>query len=111
MRKHLLWAVLAGLALRLFLIWRYPMVAGDTAIYEELARNWLDHGVYGLWLYGHLTPVDLRAPGYPAFLAAVFSVFGRSQLAVMLAQVFVDLMTCLLTGALAAWLAPKSSRA
>ncbi len=107
MRKHLIGAVLVGLALRLFFVWRFAMVSGDTAIYEQLARNWLDHGVYGLWINGQLTPVDMRAPGYPAFLAAVFSVFGRSQFAVMLAQVFVDLMTCLLTAALAAWLAPR----
>lgn len=111
MRKHLFGAVLLGLALRLFFVWRFPLVAGDTGIYEELARNWLDHGVYGLWLSGLLTPVDMRAPGYPAFLAAVFSVFGRSQLTVMLAQAFVDLMTCLLASAIAAWLAPRGSRA
>ena len=111
MRKHLFGAVLLGLVLRLFFIWRFPLVAGDTGIYEELARNWLDHGVYGLWLSGHLTPVDLRAPGYPAFLAAVFSMYGRSQLAVMLAQAFVDLLTCLLTSALAGWLVLRGSRA
>jgi 4-amino-4-deoxy-L-arabinose transferase-like glycosyltransferase len=104
-------AILLGLALRLFFVWRFPLVAGDTGIYEELARNWLDHGVYGLWLSGHLTPVDMRAPGYPAFLAAVFSLYGRSQLPVMLAQAFVDLLTCLLTSAIAAWLAPRGSRA
>jgi len=39
--KHLLPALLAGLALRLFFIWRFPFYSGDTAYYEELARNWL----------------------------------------------------------------------
>jgi 4-amino-4-deoxy-L-arabinose transferase-like glycosyltransferase len=111
MRKHLLGAVLLGLALRLFFVWRFPLIAGDTGIYEELARNWLDHSVYGLWLSGHLTPVDMRAPGYPAFLAAVISLFGRSLFAVMVVQAFLDLATCLLTSAIAAWLAPQGSRA
>ncbi|MBI3663546.1 MAG: hypothetical protein HY234_10935 [Acidobacteria bacterium] len=110
-RKHLLGAVLTGLALRLFFVWRFPAVAGDTGVYEELARNWLDHGIYGLWLNGQLTPVDLRAPGYPAFLAAIFATFGRARIAVMLVQVLVDLGTCLLTGAVTAWLAPVTSRA
>ncbi|MBI1740766.1 MAG: glycosyltransferase family 39 protein, partial [Candidatus Koribacter versatilis] len=110
MRKHLIGAVSIGLALRLFFVWRYPAVAGDTGIYEQLARNWLDHGIYGEWINGVLTPVDLRAPGYPAFLAAVFAVLGRSDVAVRLAQVFVDLITCLLAGGLAAWLAPEESR-
>ena len=109
-RKHLLGAVLTGLALRLFFVWRFAFVAGDTAIYEQLACNWLDHGMYGLWLNGALTPVDLRAPGYPAFLAAVFAVLGRSDVAVRLAQVFVDLLTCLLAGGIAAWLAPQKVR-
>jgi 4-amino-4-deoxy-L-arabinose transferase-like glycosyltransferase len=110
-RKQLLGALLLGFALRLFFVWRFPLIAGDTGIYAELARNWLDHGVYGLWLGGHLTPVDMRAPGYPAFLAAVFSVFGRSLFAVMVVQAFLDTLTCMLTSAIAAWLAPIGSRA
>ena len=40
---------------------------------------------------GHLTPVDMRVPGYPAFLAAIFAFFGQSTRAVMLAQAAVDL--------------------
>src|SRR5574341_2554878 len=110
MRKHLLGAVLAGLALRLFLVWKFPLIAGDTVIYDQLARNWLDHSVYGLWLNGTLVPVDMRVPGYPAFIAAVFSLFGRSLAALMVVQAFLDMLTCLLAGAIAAWLAPESSR-
>src|SRR5277367_6684446 len=64
-------ALVAGLALRLFFIWRFPFYSGDTKFYEELARNWLDHGVYGLCVRGALTAVDMRVPGYPAFLAAI----------------------------------------
>jgi len=109
-RKHLLGALLAGLALRLFFVWRFPTTAGDTAIYEELARNWLDHFVYGLTIKGQLVPADLRAPGYPAFLASIYLFFGRSQMAIMLAQVFVDLGTCLLTALLAAALVPEPWR-
>ena len=111
MLKKLLGAVFAALALRLIFVFCFPAGAGDTATYEQLARNWLDHGVYGLWLNGVLTPVDIRAPGYPAFLAAIFSVFGRSNVAVLLVQVFVDLLTCLLTGGIAAYLAPEKYRA
>jgi len=111
MRKHLLFAALAGLALRLLFVLRFPMGdAGDTPLYEELARNWLSHHVYGLFLYGHLMPVDLRAPGYPAFLALVYTLFGTSRLAVLLAQAALDLVTCLLIVALAARLAPQPVR-
>lgn len=106
-RKHLFWALLVGLALRLLFVWRFPTVAGDTLIYEQIARNWLEHGTYGLTLNGQVVPVDLRAPGYPSFLAIVSLLLGRSRVAVMLAQVVLDLGTCLLTAALAAALVPQ----
>ncbi len=110
MRKQALFAALVGLGVRLFFIWRFPSRVDDVAIYEQLARNWLDHHVYGLFLDGHLTPVDIRAPGYPAFLAAVYAVLGPSRLAVMLAQAALDLITCFLTAALAARVAPQAMR-
>ena len=47
--------------------------SGDAPFYIELAWNWLKNGVYGLEVNGQLMPVDVRVPGYPAFLAAVFT--------------------------------------
>jgi hypothetical protein len=104
-------AMAAGLALRLFFIWHFPFYSGDTKFYEELARNWLDHGVYGLYVRGALTEVDMRVPGYPAFLAAIYCVIGRSARVVMAAQAFVDLATCVLAALIAARLAPAPRRA
>lgn len=104
-------ALAAGLALRLFFIWRFPFYSGDTKFYEELARNWLDHGVYGLYVRGVLTPVDMRVPGYPTFLAAIYFAIGRSARAVMVVQAVVDLGTCVLAALIAARLAPVSRRA
>ena len=103
--KHLLPALLAGLALRLFIIWRFPFYSGDTAYYEELARNWLYHGVYGFYSHGQLLPSDARAPGYPAFLAAVCFLAGAGRQAVMLAQALLDLATCVLAAGIASRLA------
>ncbi len=111
MQKHLWCAALLGLGVRLLFVLGFPLhQAGDTPIYEELARNWLHHGVYGLALFGQLTPVDVRMPGYPAFLAAMDALLGPSHLAVMLAQAGLDLATCFLTVALAARLAPEALR-
>src|SRR5271154_4440132 len=101
----------AGLALRLFFIWRFPFYSGDTKFYEELARNWLYHGVYGLYIRGELTAVDVRVPGYPAFLAAIYFVMGRSARVVMVAQALVDSGTCVLAALIAARLGPGSRRA
>lgn len=109
MRGQLALAALTGLALRVFFVWRFPSEAGDTATYEALARNWLDHGVYGIFLDGRLTPTDLRPPGYPAFLALLYLLFGRTRFVVMAAQTVVDLVTCLLISILAARLLPQGA--
>jgi 4-amino-4-deoxy-L-arabinose transferase-like glycosyltransferase len=108
--NHLVAALLFGFALRLFFIIHFPFRAGDTKFYDELARNWLDHGVYGLFVHGQLVSVDMRVPGYPAFLAGVYAVFGRSSRAVMLVQAVVDLMTCVLTAMIAATIAPVPNK-
>ncbi|MGA8142467.1 MAG: hypothetical protein WB987_01085 [Candidatus Acidiferrales bacterium] len=107
---HLVAALLCGLALRFFFITRFPFYAGDTKFYEELARNWLDHGVYGLFIRGELIPVDQRVPGYPAFLAVVYSLFGRTRTAVMLAQAVIDLGSCVMAALIAARIAPAQKK-
>src|SRR6266446_9313438 len=99
--KHLLPALLAGLGLRLFFLWHFPFYSGDTAYYEELARNWLYHAVYGFYSHGQLLPSDARAPGYPAFLAGIYFLAGTGRQAVMLVQAFVDLATCVLAAGIA----------
>jgi 4-amino-4-deoxy-L-arabinose transferase-like glycosyltransferase len=110
LRRHAFVAIPAGLALRLLLLLQFPIAPDDGKMYLQLARNWADHHVYGLWLGGHLVPSDLRMPGYPAFLAAVGMVLGRSTLAISLSQAVVDLCTCFLTALLAVALAPQRAR-
>ena len=111
MRANVAAAVCAGLALRVYLVLKFPVAdTGDAPFYIELAWNWLKNGVYGFAVHGQLTPVDMRVPGYPAFLAAVFAVAGQSPRAAMLAQVVVDLATCFVIALIAARLAPESSR-
>ena len=108
--RHLVTALLCGLALRLYFIAHFPFYSGDTKFYEELARNWLDHGVYGLFVNGQLMPVDQRMPGYPAFLAAIYSVFGRTRIAVTFAQAAIDLATCLFAALIAGRIAPAARK-
>jgi hypothetical protein len=107
---HAALAALAGLVLRLFLVLRFPADSGDSAIYEELADNWLHEHVYGIFYAHGLTPSDMRVPGYPAFLALIDFVFRRGQVAIPLAQAFLDLGTCFLVAWLAWRLAPESCR-
>jgi hypothetical protein len=107
---HAFLAMLTGLALRLLFDLQFPAPAGDSGLYLQLARNWADHHIYGLWLNGQLAPTDLRMPGYPAFLAGVALVLGRSDRAIVLSQAGLDLCTCFLAAALAAALAPSAAR-
>jgi hypothetical protein len=110
-RVNIALATLSGLALRLYLVVKFPVAdTGDAPFYIELAWNWLKNGVYGFAVNGQLTPVDMRVPGYPAFLASVFAVAGQSTRAVMLAQIVVDLGTCFVVALIAARLAPQASR-
>jgi hypothetical protein len=107
---HAFLAIMVGLALRCLFVFWFPASAGDSEIYLQLARNWADHHVYGLWVNGNLVPTDLRMPGYPAFLAGVAIVFGRATRAIVLSQAVLDLATCLLAAALSAALAPAFAR-
>nr|HEV7954004.1 hypothetical protein [Candidatus Acidoferrales bacterium] len=107
---HLAAALLCGILLRWFFIAHFNPFAGDAKYYDELARNWLYHGVYGRSLHGQLLPSDERMPGYPAFLAAIYRTFGQSRAAVTSVQVVVDLMTCVLTALIGARLAPVGKR-
>jgi len=107
--KHLFPALLVGLGLRLLFIWQFPFASGDTPYYEELARNWLYHGVYGFFSNGHLYPSDARMPGYPGFLAVIYSLAGPGRSAVFVTQAFVDLATCILTVCIGARLAAGTS--
>ncbi len=110
LRIHAFLAIIFAIALRMLFIFKFPASAGDTELYLQLAYNWLDHHVYGLWLNGHLIPTDLRVPGYPAFLAGIAMLVGRSVRAISLSQCAVDLGTCYLTATLAAGLAPRRAR-
>ena len=106
-------ALAAGLCFRLFLVLACPAGSGDTVLYEQMAANWLKRGAYALDVYGQLVPVDVRMPGYPALLALIYALTGRSgpgaRLSVMLVQIAVDLLTCLLVATLAALLLLQQS--
>src|SRR5215469_299505 len=95
--RFFLWVTLTGLAFRLLLVFRAPAVVDDSRLYSDIARNWLQHGIYGITNSGTIMPTLSRLPGYPAFLAVIFSCFGADNFrAVLLVQVLFDLATCFL---------------
>jgi hypothetical protein len=101
-------ALVAGFLLRLWFVIHYPRVVGDSLVYGDIAKTWLQHGIYGLSTAGPTPgttgarPTLCRLPGYPMFLAACFRLFGMEHYrAVLNVQVAVDLVTCWLVSALA----------
>ena len=93
---------LTALALRLIFVLHFPGIVDDSRLYADIAMNWLQYGVFGITNSGHVMPTLSRLPGYPAFLAAIFTVFGWSNFrAVLLTQVLFDLGTCFLVADMA----------
>jgi Dolichyl-phosphate-mannose-protein mannosyltransferase len=100
--RFFLIASLAALALRLLLAWRFPAVVDDSRLYADIADNWWQHGVYGITNSGKIVPTLSRLPGYPAFLTAIFAVFGRDNFkVVLLVQIVFDVGTCFLVADMA----------
>ena len=95
-------ASLAALGLRLLWVAYFPAVVDDSRFYADIAQNWLRHGVYGITNSGTIAPTLSRLPGYPAFLAVIFALFGVGNFrAALLLQVLFDLATCFLIADLA----------
>ena len=100
--RFFLAGTLVAVALRLVFVLHFPGIVDDSRLYADIAMNWLQYGVYGITNSGHVVPTLSRLPGYPAFLAAVFAVFGWSNFrAVLLIQVLFDLGSCFLVADLA----------
>jgi len=99
-RKHsrfFLIALAAGVVLRLVFLLFFPAVVDDSKIYADIAKNWLQHGVYGVTDGSDVTPTLARLPGYPAFLALIFAIFGVDHFrAVLVVQMVIDIGTCFL---------------
>jgi len=76
--------------------------ADDGLGYAQIARNVLEQHVYSHATEAPFDPSFVRLPGYPLFLATIYSVFGHTNNgAVRIVQALIDTGTC----ALVAWLA------
>ncbi len=86
--------VLAALLLALAAAWSHrgdrPCdFKGDDMDYHRIATNLVQHGVF---------PSTFRAPGYPAFIAAVYAGVGERPFAVYVFQALLFASSVLLTG-------------
>ena len=97
-RRNLRWFIVgttAALLLRLIFLIRFPAVVTDSFFYGDIAKNWLRHGIYGLSGADEISPTYTRLPGYPAFLALIFAIFGMEHYrTALVVQIFFDIGTC-----------------
>jgi hypothetical protein len=111
MKKYvaaLILITLVGLGFRLFIALRLPNDAPDDGrLYSQIARNVLEHRSYSIETEDPYPPTYIRVPGYPLFLAGVYSLFGHeNDRAVRVVQAILDTLTCWLIALLAVAWAP-----
>jgi hypothetical protein len=82
----------------------------DSEVYEQIARNLIQHHVYSNAAEPPYESILVRSPGYPIFLAAIYSVFGdNNNTAVRVIQAIVDTTACALIALLASLWEPVTA--
>ncbi|HEY2861355.1 MAG TPA: glycosyltransferase family 39 protein [Terracidiphilus sp.] len=104
-------ALIAGAALRFWMLHKFFEVNGDSQLYGGMAKNLLLHGQYAIG-NGELHATLIRLPGYPLFLAACFRVFGmENYFAPACIQIAAELAACILLALLALRLSNRPAAA
>ncbi len=84
---------------------------GDGRIYTQLAVNLLEQKAFSIESQPPFDPTLIRLPGYPLFIAAVYSIFGHgNDLAVRIVQAFFDTATCIICAFIAQQFAEDEKR-
>ncbi len=67
----------------------------ESQVYVQIARNALERGVYSHATEPPYEPTLIRPPGYPLFLAGIYSVFGlEDHMGVRIVQALADTVSC-----------------
>ena len=83
----------------------------DGRTYAQIARNVLERHVYSHATEAPYDPSLIRLPGYPIFLAAIYSVIGHTNNGgVRIVQALIDTGTCALVALLAFYWQPDEKR-
>src|ERR1700686_4332830 len=100
--------LLVAVVFRIVVAHRWPNDAPDDGkTYAQFARNVLEQHVYSHATEAPYDPSLIRLPGYPLFLAAIYSVFGHTNNgAVRIVQALIDTGTCALVALLAFYWEP-----
>jgi hypothetical protein len=104
--------LIVAAGVRVFIVHRWPNDAPDDGrVYAQIARNVLEQHVYSHEEAAPYDPSLIRLPGYPLFVAAIYSTFGHTNnAAVRIAQALIDTATCGLIALLAYLWQPDEKR-
>jgi hypothetical protein len=103
-------AALAVCASCLFIFFlSYPLSGHDERQYDRLGYNLARNGAFSLEETAPFAPTMFRDPGYPAFLAASYAVFGHRIKAVLLLQMIMHALTAVLAYSIAKSIFTESS--
>src|SRR5260221_13258032 len=104
--------ILLAAAFRITVAHRWPNDGPDDGrTYAQIARNVLEQHVYSHETEAPYDPSLIRLPGYPLFLASIYSVLGHTNNgAVRIAQALIDTATCALVALLAFYWQPDEKR-
>jgi len=72
----------------------FPPPADDDSVYDTLAWNMVSGNGFSMEQKPPYAPMGARTPGYPAFLASVYLIAGRTWDAVRVFQIALSLVTC-----------------
>ena len=97
---------------RVFVAHHWPNDSPDDGrVYAQMARNLLEQHLFSHDAQPPYSPSLIRLPGYPGFLAAIYSVFGHTNNgAVRIVQALIDTGTCALIGLLAFYWQPDEKK-
>lgn len=105
--KRALLIFIIALTVRVVYAWFFidtsSLTHEDQALYINLGQNMAQTGEFlKIAGDGYTTDwVTSRVPGYPQFLAVIYTLFGENNMAVVWAQVIIDSLTCVVIGLIA----------
>ena len=105
-------AILAGAALRIWMLRKFFEVNGDSQLYGDMAKNLLLHGRYAVTDgTGMLHSTLIRLPGYPLSLALCFHIFGmENYFSAAGVQILLELLGCVLLAIVASRISHPQGR-
>lgn len=74
----------------------------DYQVFERLGINLIDHATFSMEEVSPYSPTLFRSPGYPAYIALIYSLFGRSLMVLRISQFVLLWLTAWLLYVLAA---------